>query len=310
MNPSVLNSASTEHAHHVEFSPVSKTYFNLSPEAARFGELSSVIVPFTGAVTSTDFGHSHTITADSVHFDATTTFQYDATKTLIRVMNTDPVLESLSVDAEIDENGTASLSGTFRDLGPNDTHQVIVDWGDGQSDTLSVPAGSTDFAAFHYYKDDDPSGTDGDTYTVTVRIEDDDTGSTISTRQITINNDAPVLHAPEGFAVDEGQLFQLPVTRFTDDGIFDTHSVLVDWGDGQDEQATIIANAGSGIASASHSYLDDGNFTISLTVSDDDTASDSASVPVTVRSLPPEIQSLSGQLSGAEAQPVIRCHCH
>ena len=293
-------SASNVHSHEIDFSPLSRVYTNATPEAVRYGELSEVIVPFTGTTTTTDFGHSHNIAAESVQFDATTVFQYDASKTLIRVENALPAVESLSLDSEIDENGVATLTGSFSDLGGNDTHEVIVDWGDGQSETLTIPFGNTSFAAFHHYLDDDPSGTDGDTYNVTVRIKDDDTGEAIVSREIAINNSDPSLTAPVGFTVDEGQLFSLPLTSFTDAGVFDTHSVLVDWGDGQSEQATVIESAGSGLATANHTYADDGSFTLAVTVSDDDTASDSALVPVTVRNLPPEIQSLSGTLSGDE----------
>lgn len=298
-------SASSDHAHLIEFSPVSMTYTPASPQVSRYLDLSSIVVTFAGATTSADFGHSHEIAPEAVRFDAITTFEYDASKTLIRVQNALPVIESLSLDSEVDENGVATLTGSFSDVGSNDAHEVIVEWGDGQIQTLAIPFGNTSFAAYHLYRDDDPSGTDGDTFNVTVRVKDDDTGETIATRAITINNRAPVLTAPVGFTVDEGQVFQLPTTRFTDSGIFDSHSVLVDWGDGQSEQATVFANAGSGIASASHAYADDGSFFIGITVSDDDSASDSVLVPVTVRNLPPEIQSLGGQLSGAEGASLI-----
>jgi SdrD B-like protein/PKD domain-containing protein len=59
---------------------------------------------------------------------------------------------------------------------------------------------------------------------------------------------------------------------FIDAGTPDTHTATIDWGDGSlPESATVTKDGGSGTVSASHPYADGGVFTVTLTVTDDDT---------------------------------------
>ena len=58
---------------------------------------------------------------------------------------------------------------------------------------------------------------------------------------------------------------------FTDAGIADTHTAIVDWGDGSQSAATITqAAGGGGTLNATHRYLIAGKFTIKVTLLDDD----------------------------------------
>ena len=81
---------------------------------------------------------------------------------------------------------------------------------------------------------------------------------------------------------------------FTDVGTLDTHTVMVDWGDGTSSPAAVTQGAGSGIFTATHQYLDDAptatpsdEYTITVTVADDDTRTMSASTLVTVENEAP-----------------------
>src|SRR6185436_8889064 len=78
---------------------------------------------------------------------------------------------------------------------------------------------------------------------------------------------------------------------YSDAGSLDTHSVLVAWGDGTSSAASVDAATRS--FSATHRYLNDGAFSLSATVTDDDGASDSASAVVTVTDLAPVVTALS-----------------
>lgn len=59
---------------------------------------------------------------------------------------------------------------------------------------------------------------------------------------------------------------------FTDAGLTDTHTALVDWGDGSQSMATITPTpgGGGGTLNATHRYLLAGKFTIKVTITDDD----------------------------------------
>ncbi|HEX5614512.1 MAG TPA: hypothetical protein VFZ83_05105, partial [Acidimicrobiia bacterium] len=59
--------------------------------------------------------------------------------------------------------------------------------------------------------------------------------------------------------------------NFADVGTNDTHTVDIDWEDGNVTSATVTETNGSGSASGSHTYADVGLYWISITVTDDDT---------------------------------------
>ena len=65
--------------------------------------------------------------------------------------NKAPVITGLNVDEMLDENGDVILSGTFSDASIAETHTVQIEWGDGQSDTLTFIAGERSFSIPHAY---------------------------------------------------------------------------------------------------------------------------------------------------------------
>lgn len=184
----------------------------------------------------------------------------DVMTTTITVDNVAPVLDSVAITT-VDENDAAALTANLVDPGVLDTFVVVVDWGDGITETFNYGAGTTAITETHVYLDDDPTGTPSDTYTVTLSIADDDTGTGSAVSSVTVNNVAPVVDA----GVDQNVPFATPVNfngSFTDVGTLDTHEIVWDMGDG-----TII----TGTLTPSHLYLADGTYTVTLTVTDDDT---------------------------------------
>ena len=98
---------------------------------------------------------------------------FDTGMVSFTVNNVAPVIDTLSITSPINENGMATLSGTFTDPGSLDTFELDIDW-DGDStfdETIVVSGGS--FMATHQFLDDDPSGTLSDTFNVNVRLSDD-----------------------------------------------------------------------------------------------------------------------------------------
>ena len=220
--------------------------------------------------------------------------------TSLTVKNVAPVLVAtdLTVTPMIDENGVATLNGSFTDVGTLDTHTVQVVWGDGTSSAAVVDAATRTFTASHQYLDDDPTGTPQDIYTIDVTVTDDDTGSATASTSLTVKNVAPTLVLDPVLAIDEDGTATLTGT-ITDPGTLDTFTLDVIWGDPLSpdnvEQYTYGASAaGSQTFTLTHQYLDDNptatpsdTYTISATVTDDDTGSGSDTTTVTVNNIAP-----------------------
>ncbi len=177
----------------------------------------------------------------------------------------------------INEDGTATVSGTITDPGSPDTFTVVIDWGEGSPQTYNYPAGSTSYTETHQYLDDNPTGTPSDNYTVVVTVTDDDMGLDTESGTVVVNNVAPVVSEPY-IADQPNSEFILPVVHevefqgiFSDVGTLDTHTAVWDWGDGLTSTGVVSESGGSGTASGSHTYSLPGDYTVTLTVTDDDT---------------------------------------
>src|SRR5262249_57572633 len=87
--------------------------------------------------------------------------------------NLGPVVASLTAPSPINENNTATVSGTISDPDALDTHTVVITWGPGEgSTTLNLPAGVLSFGASHQYLDDDPTGTTAHAYPISLTVTD------------------------------------------------------------------------------------------------------------------------------------------
>src|SRR5262249_53301919 len=120
--------------------------------------------------------------------------------TSVVVNNVAPSDVSLSTSAAtVNENDTLTLTGSFADAGTQDSHTVVINWGDGSAGTsLSLAAGVLTFSASHAYLDDNPTGTPSDVNTIAVTVLDDDTGAATGSTTVTVNNLAPVVTGVTG----------------------------------------------------------------------------------------------------------------
>ncbi len=101
-------------------------------------------------------------------------------------------------------------------------------------------------------------------------------------------NQPPTLIPPEGQTADEGTPQDFNLGTFSDDGP-SPWTVTVDWGDGQSESFPVSS---TGSLAGSHTYADDGVYTVKVTVTDGAGASGQAQFQITVNNVPPKIQSL------------------
>jgi hypothetical protein len=136
---------------------------------------------------------------------------------------------------------------------------------------------------------------DNGTYTATLTATGDPGGPVSASGTVTVGNVAPTVFSASTApaTIDEGQSTAFSAW-FTDPGWNDTYTGLINWGFGPPEPTpAVVSTEGSpgvpdtGSIAGAHLYQDDGVFAITGIVTDDNGGAGAASVPVTVRNVPP-----------------------
>ena len=136
---------------------------------------------------------------------------------------------------------------------------------------------------------------DDGTYTATLTATGDASGPVSASNTVTVSNEAPSVSSATATpsTIDEGQSTAF-TADFSDPGWNDTYTASIDWGFGPSEAvaATVSTNGSAGVPDSgaiggSHTYQDDGSFTVTGTVSDDDGGVGSDDAVVTVVNVNP-----------------------
>lgn len=176
----------------------------------------------------------------------------------------------LSLESPIAEGGSTRLTGLAQSSTAGDQLDLLVNWGDGISVTVSgIAPMSIDLN--HTFADDG-------TYTMEVWLSN---GAGLSdSRQLAIHvvNVSPLVDAGPDRSVVLGDPLFVAAT-FIDPGA-DTHTGLVDWGDGSIGTLTVVGNQVNG----SHKYEQAGQYTVRVIVVDDERARGSDTFTVTISS--------------------------
>ncbi|MCU0963403.1 MAG: PKD domain-containing protein, partial [Pirellulaceae bacterium] len=203
----------------------------------------------------------------------------------VAVQNLPPIVNT-GADQATSEGTLVNLTATFQDPGVIDTHVAVIDWGDGTVPaevSVSETAGTGTLSASHVYSDNG-------VYVVSVTVTDNQGAAGLDSLSLAVENRPPAVDAGTDQVTTEGRTVRV-VAPFTDPGWADSHSASVDWGDGTPtEAARISETTGAGTATASHIFVDEGVYTVTVTVMDDDGASHADSLIVTVNNVVPQIE--------------------
>lgn len=195
-------------------------------------------------------------------------------------------------DNDINEGDSVTVSGSFTNV--PQPHTVTVDWGDGSVDTvISLPAGTFSFTSpSHTYEDDADGPPMSTVFPITVTIEDASMDTITDTSQsVTVNNVAPTVLISGPTTAGNGQTLSYSFTT-TDPGegpgdLFTlspiTTTSLSGGAAGTVSNVVFNPSTGSGTFDVTFSSPPGvGSVQVSVTVSDDDTASGTDTHVVTV----------------------------
>jgi PKD repeat protein len=131
------------------------------------------------------------------------------------------------------------------------------------------------------------SWSDEGTHTVAVQVFDGELTDT-ATASVTVTNAAPELSSFPSYSTEEGSTIVITFP-FTDAGVDDTHTALIEWGDGDSDEPSVTESGGSGSFPGSHAYSDNGDYVATVTVTDNDGDSDEISLSIQVSNVPPYV---------------------
>jgi len=211
--------------------------------------------------------------------------------------------------------GDAIVVATFSDVGTLDTHSATINWGDGSATAplmVAQGAGGGALEGAHTYADNG-------VYTVVLTLVDDDGGRDAQSFTVTVNNVAPELTlGVADLSVDEGELLVIDnLGTFSDPG-FDnplnspefenggetreTFTYNVDWGDGTFRELRLPVTTLTGAPGTpttgvltdahhplKHTYADNGEYTVTVMLRDDDGGVGVEKFLVTVNNVAPTL---------------------
>ena len=137
-------------------------------------------------------------------------------------------------------------------------------------------------------------------------------GGRIDMGAFEVQNSRPMIVPPGTQFIDEGGSIDLStLVSFSDPDLGDQHTATVDWGDGSGELPVLASAAnGSGIIVATHTYLDNGSYLVTIRVSDGQDF-DVKEFIVNVDNVSPEAEFNNNGpvLEGSAAAVIFRLDC-
>ena len=192
--------------------------------------------------------------------------------TLTPASATNPVGSPHTLTATVTENGVAVVGAVV-------TFTVVAGPNAGLTATGVT---DTNGQAFFTYTSATP-GTDLIRASFTDSAGHTQSSDTVS-KTWTEARDQQITAAGMTIAATEGALFSGPVAGFSDPDTAATaseYSATIDWGDGTSSAGTISGSGGSFTVSGDHTYADEGSYSVTVTIVDNDTPANTATASST-----------------------------
>ena len=208
---------------------------------------------------------------------------------VVVVVDTPPVAVAGPAQT-VAEGDAVSLDGT----GSSDPEALALTFSWTQTDGPTVSLAGADTATPFFV------AADNGIFTFDLTVTDPGGQSGTDTVVVTATNVAPTVEAGPAQTVKVRDPITIAAT-FSDPGFADTHSAIVNWGDGSEDT---FGTAFSPV-SASHTYTQGGSFTVVVTVTDDDGGVGTDALTVTVQENKPPIAEAGDDQTVVEGATVV-----
>jgi hypothetical protein len=186
-------------------------------------------------------------------------------------VNDAPLSASGTTVNPIEGNLFTGTVATFTDADPFGTasdYTATINWGDGTTSTGTIVAngnGTFGVTGSHTYADEGSTA-------VSVTIRDATVSTVASASSTALTVDAPLNASGNLVTATEGAAFSGVVASFVDTdplAPMNDYTAVIHWGDGSTSTATISANGSGGYnVSGSHIYVEEGTYSLSVSIQD------------------------------------------
>lgn len=226
--------------------------------------------------------NSITVTATDISEKSTV-----ATHGVERLANSPPVADP-GGPYTVDEGSSVALSGSGSSDPDGDTLTFAWDL-DGDGFIFETVGENPNF---------DASSLDDSVNTISLMVADPSDESDVASTTVTVENVAPTVNAGPDASVNEGASFS-SAGSFTDPGTLDTWTATVDYGEGAGPQPLPLSGK---TFSLNNAYEQDGVYTVTVTVTDDDGGVASDTATVTVDNVAPAVDADAASVPVSEGQ--------